>query len=181
MERRYPQARLALQLAKAVCSIDQMSESKLMSKAAHDALVAEIERLETVDRAAIAERINAARALGDLSENAEYHAAKNDQSFLETRILSLRDQLSHAQIVESSDNDDADAVAFGSTVRLLNTSTGKEATYTIVSSFEQDVSQGRLSASSPVASAVIGAKRDQVVKVDLPNGSTSEFKVVEIS
>ncbi len=150
-----------------------------MSQAAHDALVAEIEKLETVARAAIAERISVARALGDLSENAEYHAAKNDQAFLETRILGLREQLIHAEITETSD--DADAVSFGSTVRLLNTGSGKEATYTIVSSFEQDVSQGRLSASSPVASAVIGAKRDQVVKVDLPNGATSEFKVLEIT
>jgi transcription elongation factor GreA len=149
-----------------------------MSQQAYDALEAEIEKLETVERAVIAERINAARALGDLKENADYHAAKNDQSFLETRILKLRDQLHRAEVVDDAGG--GDKVGLGSTVRLLNTGSGKEATYTIVSSFEQDLRQGRLSASSPVAAAVIGAARDDVVKVLLPSGSTTEFKVVAI-
>lgn len=155
-----------------------MDDSKLMSQTAYDALAAEIEKLETVERAVIAERINAARALGDLKENADYHAAKNDQSFLETRILKLRDQLHRAEVVE--DTEGGDTVGLGSTVRLLNTGTGKEASYTIVSSFEQDLSQGRLSASSPVAAAVLGAKPDEVVRVLLPNGSTNEFKVLTV-
>ena len=155
-----------------------MTEAKPISKEAHDKLVAEIEKLETVDRAEIAERILIAREDGDLKENAEYHAAKNDQSFLETRILSLRDQLSHAEIVESSGG--GDVVSFGSTVKLRNAANGKEVTYTIVASYDQDVSKGKLSVSSPVASAIIGAKQEETVSVNLPNGSRAKFKVLKI-
>lgn len=155
-----------------------MTDSKLISQEAYDKLQAEIEKLETVDRAAIAERIANAREDGDLKENAEYHAAKNDQSFLETRILALRDQLRNAEIVEASGG--SDEVSFGSTIRLLNSASGKEVSYTIVSSYDQDISQGRLSVSSPVATAVLGAKKDDTVTVKLPSGTTSSFKVLEI-
>lgn len=155
-----------------------MSDSKPISQAAYDKLLAEIEKLESVDRAAIAERILNAREDGDLKENAEYHAAKNDQSFLETRILQLRDQLSNSEVVETATG--SDEVGFGSTVRLLNVASGKEVTYTIVSSFDQDISKGKLSVSSPFATAVIGAKPDQTISVHLPSGKASEFKVLEI-
>lgn len=156
-----------------------MDQQTPISREAHAELEAEIQKLETVDRLAIAEKIAAARDDGDLKENAEYHAAKNDQSFLETRILTLRDQLQNSVIVESPDS--ADAVGFGSTVRLLNVLAGKSVEYKIVSSYEQDISKGLLSNSSPVATAILGAKKDQTVKVLLPNGKNSEFKVLEIS
>lgn len=156
-----------------------MDQQTPISREAHAELEAEIQKLETVDRLAIAEKIAAARDDGDLKENAEYHAAKNDQSFLETRILTLRDQLQNSVIVESPDS--ADAVGFGSTVRLLNVLAGKSVEYKIVSSYEQDINKGLLSNSSPVATAILGAKKDETVKVLLPNGKNSEFKVLEIS
>lgn len=156
-----------------------MSDSQPISAAAYAELEAEIEKLETVDRPAIAAKISAAREDGDLKENAEYHAAKNDQSFLETRILQLRDQLQNAEIVETPAG--ASEVGFGSTVTLVDTATDKEVTYTIVSSFEQDVSAGKLSNSSPVAEAVIGKAVGEAVKVQLPNGKQREFKVAKIA
>lgn len=155
-----------------------MNESHPMSAAAYAELEAEIQKLETVDRPAIAEKISVAREDGDLKENAEYHAAKNDQSFLETRILQLRDQLQNATIVEADSS--SGKVGFGSTVTLLDTTSGKEVTYTIVSSFEQDISAGKLSNSSPVAEAVIGKSPGEAVTVKLPNGNEREFKVVSI-
>lgn len=155
-----------------------MNESHPMSAAAYAELEAEIHKLETVDRLEIAEKISVAREDGDLKENAEYHAAKNDQSFLETRILQLRDQLQNATIVET-DNSTSE-VGFGSTVTLLDTSTSKEVTYTIVSSFEQDISAGKLSNSSPVAEAVLGKAPGESVTVSLPNGKKREFKVVSV-
>ncbi len=155
-----------------------MSDEVQMSQAAYDELNAEIEKLETVDRPAIAEKISVAREDGDLKENAEYHAAKNDQSFLETRILQLREQRQNAVIVESTGQETE--IGFGSTFTLLDSSSGKEMTYTIVSSFEQDASSGKLSSSSPVAEAVLGKKEGDDVSVLLPNGNRRDFKVVKL-
>lgn len=155
-----------------------MNDSHPMSAAAYEELEAEIKKLETVDRPAIAEKISSAREDGDLKENAEYHAAKNDQSFLETRILQLRDQLQNAVIVEAAS--DATEVGFGSTVTLRDAESGKEVTYTIVSSFEQDIAAGKLSNSSPVAEAVIGKPVGERVSVSLPNGNQREFEVLKI-
>lgn len=155
-----------------------MSDEVQMSQAAYDELNAEIEKLETVDRPAIAEKISVAREDGDLKENAEYHAAKNDQSFLETRILQLREQRQNAVIVESTGQETE--IGFGSTFTLLDSTSGKEMTYTIVSSFEQDASSGKLSSGSPVAEAVIGKKVGDDVSVLLPNGNKRDFKVVKL-
>ena len=156
-----------------------MSDEQPISQEAYDKLVAEIEKLETVDRQEIAAKISVAREDGDLKENAEYHAAKNDQSFLETRILQLRDQMQNAVIIESTGSDSE--VGFGSTVKLKDVTSGKEVTYTIVSSYQQDISKGMLSNSSPVAEAVLGAEKGATVKALLPNGSQREFEVLEIS
>lgn len=149
-----------------------------MSRSAYEQLEAEIEKLETVDRPAIAEKISVAREEGDLKENAEYHAAKNDQSFLETRILQLREQRQHAVIVESTGNETE--VAFGSTFTVKDKASSKEMTYTIVASYEQDASAGKLSASSPVAEALIGKKPGDSVLVKLPNGNEREFEVLRL-
>src|SRR5688500_19009052 len=101
-----------------------MSENVLMSAEDHRRLAAELEQLETVARAEIAERIRVAREWGDLKENAEYHDAKNSQAILETKILRLRDQLLRAEVVEGSDG--AGPVGFGSRVRLLDRAAGRE-------------------------------------------------------
>lgn len=149
-----------------------------MSQAAYDQLEAEIQKLETVDRPAIAEKISVAREEGDLKENAEYHAAKNDQSFLETRILQLREQRQHAVIVESTG--DETEVSFGRPFTVKDEESGKEMTYTIVASYEQDASAGKLSASSPVAEAVVGKKPGETAEVLLPNGNKRSFTVVSL-
>lgn len=155
-----------------------MSDEVQMSRAAYEQLEAEIEKLETVDRPAIAEKISVAREEGDLKENAEYHAAKNDQSFLETRILQLREQRQHAVIVESTGNETE--IQFGSTFTVKDDESGKEMTYTIVASYEQDASSGKLSANAPVAEAVVGKKPGETARVKLPNGTERSFTVVKL-
>src|SRR5688500_19834190 len=119
-----------------------------MTRADYEKLEHEIQALETSARAEMAERIKAARDLGDLKENAEYHDAKNAQAILETRILRLRDQLLRAQIVEKTAS--RDTVGLGSRVRLVDRATGRESAYTLVSAVDADAGAGRLSIDSPV-------------------------------
>ena len=135
------------------------------------ALEAELNELETTGRRAIAERILAARELGDLSENADYHIAKEDQAHLETRIARLRQRRSNALIVES----DAEGTefAFGTTAEILDEGSGKMYTWTLVGSTEADLGQGKLSAQSPVGQALLGCGAGKSVKVQTPRGSRS--------
>ncbi len=132
------------------------------------ALEAEIEALETAGRREMAARILAARELGDLSENADYHIAKEDQAHLETKIKRLRQRRTNALIVET---DSADATfAFGSTAEVLDEQSGTVHTWTIVGSTEADLAQGRLSAQSPVATALLGRGVGESVGVRTPRG-----------
>jgi transcription elongation factor GreA len=135
------------------------------------ALREEIEDLETRGRAEMAVRIKAARELGDLKENAEYHIAKDDQAHLETKILRLNQRLRAARVVERSEA--ADVVAFGSTVTVVDDSSGCELVFTLVGATEADLKTGRLSAESPVARALVGARAGQTVAVETPGGSRS--------
>jgi transcription elongation factor GreA len=132
------------------------------------ALKEELARLEGEERRTIAERILRARELGDLSENAEYHAAKEDQAHLETRILKLQDRLRNAQVTEVPTSHDV--VAFGTTVVVKDGTSGKEQAFTIVGATEADLKQGKLSVESPVAQALMGAKPGDTVKVSTPRG-----------
>jgi transcription elongation factor GreA len=141
------------------------------------ALEAEIERLETEERGRIAEEIKTARGHGDLKENAEYHAAKEAQGHLETRILALRHQLTNAEVVEVGGGD---VVAFGSTVTLVDESTGKETTYTLVSAMEADAAAGRLSVESPVARALRGKSVGDVATVETPRGAR-RLRIVSVA
>ena len=135
------------------------------------ALEAEIEELETTGRRAMAARILAARELGDLSENADYHIAKEDQAHLETRIKRLRQRRANALIVEA---DAADAAfGFGSTAEVLDEESGTVHTWTIVGSTEADLAQGKLSAQSPVAAALLGRGVGESVAVRTPRGVRS--------
>jgi len=135
------------------------------------ALEAEIEELETVGRRAMAARILAARELGDLSENADYHIAKEDQAHLETRIKRLRLRRTHALIVET---DTADAAfGFGSTAEVLDEESDMVHTWTIVGSTEANLAQGKLSAQSPVATALLGRGVGESVDVRTPRGVRS--------
>jgi transcription elongation factor GreA len=133
-----------------------------------DQLKSELEALEGEGRRAIAQRILVARELGDLSENAEYHAAKEDQAHLETKIARLTERLRNAIVVDAVE--DATVVTFGATVNVTDVSTGKINTYTIVGPTEADLKANRLSAESPVAKALIGSAPGETVTVTTPRG-----------
>ena len=133
------------------------------------ALEAELARLETEERRAMSERIQVARELGDLKENAEYHIAKDDQAHLETKIKRLRERLLAARVVESDGN--ADTLAFGGTAEVLDEKTGRVHTWTVVGATEADVAEGRLAAESPVAQALLGRAPGETVEVQTPGGA----------
>ncbi len=141
-------------------------------------LRAELHELETTARADIAKRINVAREMGDLKENAEYHIAKEDQGHLETKILRLQARLRAAVVVEAAHG--GDAVAFGSTVELVDEDGGAGMTWTIVGPTEADIKQKKLSAESPIARAVVGLSVGDVAEVQTPKG-VRRLKVVSIS
>jgi transcription elongation factor GreA len=132
-------------------------------------LEAELRALEGEGRRAIAERIKTAREWGDLKENSEYHDAKNDQAHLETKIARLRERISAAVVVDGSQASDG-MVAFGSTVVVREGDPGVERSWTIVGSHDAAPAQGRLSADSPVARALLGSRAGESVTVDLPKG-----------
>jgi transcription elongation factor GreA len=133
------------------------------------ALEAELEELQTSGRRAMAERILAARELGDLKENAEYHIAKDDQAHLETRIKRLRQRLRNAVVVEADGK--GTAVAFGRTAEVVDEASGRRHTWTIVGPTEADLARGKLSAESPVARALLGRAPGDAVEVETPRGT----------
>jgi transcription elongation factor GreA len=142
-----------------------------------DALRAELEELETTGRTQIAAQIKTAREWGDLKENAEYHAAKESQAHLETRIIRLREKLLSAQVVEVEGGDE---IGFGSKVEIEDEQTGKTLSYTLVSSTEGSPGEGKLSMDSPVAGALRGRRAGDVALVQTPRGER-RFKVVSVS
>ena len=138
------------------------------------ALKAEIGELETVARREIAARILTARGHGDLKENAEYHAAKEDQAHLETRILRLRQRLRNAVVVDVAETDHANGTAtfaFGRSAEVIDEGTGETHTWTIVGATEADRAAGKLSAESPVARALLDQPAGTVVSVETPKGT----------
>ena len=141
-------------------------------------LQAELHQLETVARREIADRIKTAREWGDLKENAEYHDAKNDQAHLETKIARLREKIAGAVIVEEEQSADGGVVGFGSTV-VVRDQDGAEETWRIVSSHEADAREGRLSAESPVAVALLGRPEGEQISVSLPKG-TRRLTIVSV-
>jgi transcription elongation factor GreA len=143
-------------------------ESNAMTAEGFEALRAEVEELESEGRAQIAAQIKTAREWGDLKENGEYHAAKEAQAHLETRIAQLRQRLKNAEIVEVAHG--GDVVAFGTTVALTDEQTGKELRYTLVSQRDASAAEGKLSAESPVAMALRGLRVGDVAVVTTPRG-----------
>jgi transcription elongation factor GreA len=133
-----------------------------------EALREEVTELEGPRREEMAARIKAARELGDLKENAEYHIAKEDQAHLETRIKRLRERLRNAEVVEAADG--GDAFAFGRTAEVLDESKGEVNNWTLVGSTEADLGSGRLSAESPIGQALRDAKIGEPVEVQTPRG-----------
>ena len=134
-----------------------------------EALKAELEDLETNGRRAMAKRINVARQLGDLKENAEYHIAKEDQAHLETKIKRLRERLRTAVVVEI-DATAADTFAFGRTAEVLDEAKDEANTWTLVGSTEANLAEGRLSAESPIGRALLNAKVGKPIKIETPRG-----------
>lgn len=139
----------------------------------------ELKRLKSVDRPAVIKAIAEARAHGDLKENAEYHAAKDQQGFIEGRINDLEGKLSHAQIIDVTDMTATGRVIFGSTVVLVDEDSGSEITYQIVGEDEADAKAGMISYTSPIARALIGKEEGDVVTVRAPNGDRS-VEILEV-
>jgi transcription elongation factor GreA len=155
-----------------------MSDRVPMTRQGYDRLEADLRELKTVDRPRIVKEIEIARAHGDISENAEFHAAKERQSHIEGRIRQLEDKLARAQVIDPS-GPAPDSVRFGVTVVLLDAESDEEVTYTLVGEDESDIAKGLLSISSPIARALLGKTVDDVVRVQVPKG-TREFEVREI-
>lgn len=149
-----------------------------MTAAGHVALEQELKQRQQVERPRIIAAISEARAHGDLSENAEYHAAKEQQSLNEGRIAELEDKLSRAEVIDVSKLS-GDVVKFGATVTLVDEDTEEEKVWQIVGDSEADAKAGRISISSPVARALIGKKKGSSVEVVTPKGARS-FEIVEV-
>jgi transcription elongation factor GreA len=145
-----------------------VTDGNQISREGLEELKAEIARLEEEERPAIAARIRTAREWGDLKENAEYHAAKNDQAFLETRIKRLTERLRAATVVDGPVT--SGEVGFGTEVALRDEETEKTVTYRLVGATEADLAKGRLSVESPVARALIGHREGESVAVETPRG-----------
>ena len=139
------------------------------TKEGKDRLEKELDDLKSVQRPAVIEAIAEAREHGDLKENAEYHAAREKQGFIEGRISDLEDKLSRAQVVEPPE-DGTTSVRFGATVKLEDLDSGEERSYQIVGDLEADIEKNRVSISSPIAKALLGKNQDDEVTIKVPSG-----------
>ncbi len=150
-----------------------------LTKKGAEKLKDELQRLKSVERHAVIQAIAEARAQGDLSENAEYEAAKDKQGFIEGRILEIESKLAAAQIIDPAALDAGGKVVFGSTVDLEEQSSSTEVTYQIVGDDEADLKHGLISISSPIARALIGKEAGDVADVQAPGGVKS-YEIVEV-
>ena len=150
-----------------------------MLKVTFDKLSTELEQLKTVERAVIAKVIDTARELGDLKENAEYHAAKDKQGLMEARILDLTDLVGRAQVINPSTLSH-ERVSFGSTIELVDQEDDSEVTYTLVGSQESNPDKGFISIGSPMARALLGKEEGDEVLIALPAGKKT-FDVESVS
>ncbi len=155
------------------------TETIVMTQEGYDKLVAELEELKSVRRQEVAEQLKEARSYGDLSENAEYDAAKKAQADLEERIGRLEQKLRQARVIEESEIS-ADRVNLGHIVKVRNTEDGEEAEYKIVSSNESDPFEGLISNESPVGKGLIGKSIGEVVEIEIPD-RVIHLEVLEIS
>ncbi|MDX1916557.1 MAG: transcription elongation factor GreA [Rickettsiaceae bacterium] len=150
-----------------------------ITKKGFEKLKQEIKQLKSVERPKIIEAIATAREYGDLSENAEYHAAREKQSFIEGRIIDLEDKSARADIIEPA-NLSPDSVKFGATVKIIDNDTEEENAYHIVGEYEADISKQLISIASPLARAMIGKQKGDIVEVVTPKASKS-FEILDIS
>ncbi len=150
-----------------------------MTVAGAEKLRAELHELKTVQRPSIVTAISEARAHGDLSENAEYHAAKERQGFIEGRISELESKLGNVQIIDTKRLETDGRCVFGATVDLEDTKSGEKVTYQIVGDDEADLKQGKISISSPTARALIGTYSGDVAEVKAPGG-VREYEILDV-
>ncbi len=144
-----------------------------------EALRNELTELKTVARPKVIQAIAEARAHGDLKENAEYHAAREEQGFIEGRIKDIESKLSHAQIIDVTRLDAGGKVVFGATVYVSDESTGEEFTYQIVGEDEADIKAGRISVTSPIARSLIGKSEGDIASFQAPGG-VRELEILEV-
>ena len=144
-----------------------------------DLLRTELHKLKTVERPAVITAIAEARSQGDITENAEYEAARERQGFIEGRIIELEGKLANAQVIDPALLDDDDRVVFGSTVELLDTASNATVIYQIVGEDEADLKLAKISYSSPIAKALIGKSAGDVAEVRTPGG-VKEFEIVDV-
>ena len=150
-----------------------------MTVRGHELLQAELKQLKSVQRPAVIQAIAEARAHGDLKENAEYHAAKDQQGFIEGRIKELEAKLSNLQIIDVTAIDAKGKIVFGSTVELIDEGSGEEICYKIVGEDEADIKQGLISFTSPIARALIGKNEGDEISFSAPGGE-KQYEVIEI-
>lgn len=150
-----------------------------MTAAGAEKLREELQELKSVRRPQIIASIAEAREHGDLKENAEYHAAREQQSFCEGRIQDIEGKLSNAQIIDVTKMENTGKVIFGTTVTVLNSDTEEEITYKIVGDDEADIKNGRISVNSPIARGLIGKSLDDVANIQTPAGAV-EFEIIEV-
>ena len=151
----------------------------LLTEEGYKKMEAELEKLKTETRAEIAERIKVALGFGDLSENSEYDEAKNAQAENEDKIAELEAKLRFAKIIDDSEID-TKKVQVGNTVKVLDMEFDEEVEYTIVGTTEADITQNKISNESPIGSALLGAKKNQIVDVQVPAG-VSKYKILSIT
>ncbi len=156
-----------------------MSKYTYLTQEGYDRLMGELEEMKTVERKKAADAIAEARDKGDLSENAEYDAAKEAQGMLELKINELEKALANARVLDASQLD-LSKVTVLSTVRIKNKKNGKEVTYTLVSESEADLKAKKISVSSPIGKGLLGKKKGEVATVTTPGGNM-EFEVLDIS
>jgi transcription elongation factor GreA len=155
-----------------------MSKSP-MTKVGAEKLREQLHELKTVDRPRITAAIAEARAHGDLSENAEYHAAREQQSFMEGRVNKIESTLADVQIINVKEINETDKVVFGATVTILNLNSDEEVTYQIVGELEADINTGLISIASPIARSLIGKQVGDIVDVNAPSG-VIEYKIIQV-
>lgn len=155
-----------------------MSQSIPMTREGYQRLQEELKKLIRVDRPQVVLAIAEARDHGDLSENAEYDAAKERQAFIEGRIKELNDKIARAQVINPADLD-MDKVVFGATVTLFDVDSGSEVTYQIVGEDEAEIKAGKISVNSPVGKALIGHRLDDEVRIKVPSGLRI-YEVIDI-
>ena len=160
------------------CRREETMEKIPMTAAGFKGLEDELNQLKNVDRHAIIAAIAEARAHGDLSENAEYHAAKEKQSFIEGRVMELEDQIGRAEVIDISKLSGG-SVKFGATVTLVDEDTDEERKFQIVGDVESDAKNGKISLSSPIARALIGKSKGDTVEVAAPGGARS-YEIVKV-